>query len=226
MSTNRQPKGQSNGGEFAPDKNPESNVELGPSRPDHRIKWTDAEGHKYDEKIPDIWLAGQMGTMARSMDEALATWQSQSEMARKADAQKAAEKAAALPEPEFFAPWAITRQNVGEALLNAAALVKRHGDSPVGGLDLVHAGEIIGRAREIAEEDAGVGDLAEWLDEINTKVDYFGDMDEEKVSCKDWDAHAASIVNDLTEAASKLSVDSDSDRYAVSDDDPPYLLNP
>ena len=45
----------------------------------HRITWTH-NGHKHDESIPDIWLAGFCHANRCTVDDAISFWQSQSEM--------------------------------------------------------------------------------------------------------------------------------------------------
>ena len=46
----------------------------------HRITWTSKTGHKFDEEIPDIWLAGFCTSNQCTVQDAVAFWMSQSEM--------------------------------------------------------------------------------------------------------------------------------------------------
>jgi len=73
------------------------------------------------------------------------------------------EAAVDLVEVGYFAPWAITRDNVSEALRNAAAIVERIRGGQGSRNDFAQVGEIIGYSREIAEQEAATGDLYEWL---------------------------------------------------------------
>jgi hypothetical protein len=111
------------------------------------------------------------------------------------------EAAVDLVEVGSFAPWAITRDNVSEALRNAAAIVERICGRQGDRNDFAQVGEIIGYSREIAEQEAATGDLYEWLDELNTKADYLGHVG---VSTPQGEAIAAGLVSDLKGAADQL----------------------
>jgi hypothetical protein len=102
---------------------------------------------------------------------------------------------------DFFAPWAITRDNVSEALRNAAALVDRVCGGQGSSNDFAQVGGIIGYSKVIAEQEPSAGDLYEWLDELNTKADYLGHLG---ISTPQGDAIAAGLVSDLKEAADQL----------------------
>ena len=46
----------------------------------HRITWTSSTGQKFDESIPDIWLAGFCTKNRCTVEDAIAYWRSQSEL--------------------------------------------------------------------------------------------------------------------------------------------------
>jgi hypothetical protein len=110
-------------------------------------------------------------------------------------------EAAVDVEVGYFAPWAITRDNVSEALRNAAAIVERIRGGQGSRNDFARVGEIIGYSREIAEQEAATGDLYEWLDELNTKADYLGHVG---ANTPEREAIALGLVSDLKEAADQL----------------------
>ena len=83
-----------------------------------------------------------------------------------------------LNELEYFAPWAITRQNVSEALRNAASIIEHH-DVSGGESDFRQVGEIIRYSQEVVEPDASTSDLREWLDTLSTQADWLSDFDTE-----------------------------------------------
>lgn len=72
----------------APDFYESESVELEPSDQGllggnqmmHRMTWTGVNGQKFDEEVPDIWIAGMCSQRPCTVEQALAYWRWMSEM--------------------------------------------------------------------------------------------------------------------------------------------------